>query len=595
MNLHYNIKVPKYKGDGIMWKYVKKYVPFAILAGLFMIGEVSMDLIQPKMMSQIVDNGVLGLNNNGIGDMNLIWKLGLQMVILVIIGGLCGSLNNVFVHITGQNIGNDIRKDCFQKIMSFSFPQMDKFTTGSLITRVTNDISQVQLFVSQFVRGMIRTFMLMFGSIFFMYQLNKTFGLIVIAVFPFIVGCLFFCLFKANPLFTKAQKELDKLNSIMQEDISGIRVIKACVREIYEKLRFNRANDELIKTQLKVLTILAFMNPVMNSLMYLVITFILVVGSFQVTNGTTTPGSIMACVTYITQLLHGILMLVMIFQNISRGMASWNRLKEVLNSQGELVDGYYDQESEVKGEIEFKDVSFAYPSSKKNVLEHLDFKIHQGETVAIIGPTGCGKTTLVNLIPRFYDIQEGSILVDGVDVRNYKQKALRDKVSIVLQKAELFSMSIKDNIAWGVDDPEMEDIQLAAQIAQADEFISSMKDTYESMVAERGMSLSGGQKQRISIARSIIKDAEIMIFDDATSALDLKTEAKLYSALQKYHPQSTKIIIAQRIASIRNADKIILLENGKIRAIGKHQELMETCQSYQEIYYSQVGKEEYHG
>ncbi|MGN1344943.1 MAG: ABC transporter ATP-binding protein [Traorella sp.] len=578
-----------------MWKYVKKYVPFAILAGLFMIGEVSMDLIQPKMMSQIVDNGVLGLNNNGIGDMNLIWKLGLQMVILVIIGGLCGSLNNVFVHITGQNIGNDIRKDCFQKIMSFSFPQMDKFTTGSLITRVTNDISQVQLFVSQFVRGMIRTFMLMFGSIFFMYQLNKTFGLIVIAVFPFIVGCLFFCLFKANPLFTKAQKELDKLNSIMQEDISGIRVIKACVREIYEKLRFNRANDELIKTQLKVLTILAFMNPVMNSLMYLVITFILVVGSFQVTNGTTTPGSIMACVTYITQLLHGILMLVMIFQNISRGMASWNRLKEVLNSQGELVDGYYDQESEVKGEIEFKDVSFAYPSSKKNVLEHLDFKIHQGETVAIIGPTGCGKTTLVNLIPRFYDIQEGSILVDGVDVRNYKQKALRDKVSIVLQKAELFSMSIKDNIAWGVDDPEMEDIQLAAQIAQADEFISSMKDTYESMVAERGMSLSGGQKQRISIARSIIKDAEIMIFDDATSALDLKTEAKLYSALQKYHPQSTKIIIAQRIASIRNADKIILLENGKIRAIGKHQELMETCQSYQEIYYSQVGKEEYHG
>ena len=574
-----------------MWKYVKRYLHFAILAALFMVGEVLMDLIQPGLMSHIVDDGVLGLNNGGVGNLNLIWKLGIQMIGLVLFGGLCGSLNNVFVHLSGQNIGNDIRKDSFRNIMTFSFPQLDKFGTGSLVTRVTNDITQVQNFVSQFVRGMIRMSLLMFGSMYCMFRLNREFGLIVLCAFPFIVGCLAFCLSRANPLFSKLQAQLDSINEIMQEDVSGIRIIKACVREIYEKARFRKANDELIKTQLKVLVIFAFMNPIINALMYIVVAIILLVGSFEVSGGGATPGIIMAAITYTTQLLNGILMLVMLFQNISRGIASWKRVKEILHSKQELVDGSLSGETEQHGTIEFRDVSFSYPETGQVVLDHINLTVHQGETVGIMGATGCGKTTLVHLIPRFYDVTGGAILVDGVDVRDYEQKALREKVAIALQKSELFSTSIKENISWGSPSAAEEAVQSAAHTAQADDFISLTPNGYDTIVAERGMSLSGGQKQRLSIARAVLKPAEILIFDDATSALDLKTESNLYKALQKTKPESTKIIIAQRIASVRGADRIAVLENGKIAACGSHEELMKSCATYQDIYHSQIGEE----
>lgn len=574
-----------------MWKYIRQYLPFAILAGLFMVGEVLMDLIQPSIMSQIVDDGVLGLNNNGVGNLNLIWTLGLQMIGLVLFGGLCGSLNNVFVHMSGQNIGNEMRKDCFRRIMTFSFPQLDRFGAGSLVTRVTNDITQVQNFVSQFVRGMIRTTLLTFGSMYCMFRLHAKFGLIVLCAFPFLVGTLVVCLSKANPLFSKLQAQLDSINAIMQEDVSGIRIIKACVREVYEKVRFGKANDELIKTQLKTLVIFAFMNPVVNALMYVVVAVILLVGSFEVGSSGATPGNIMAAITYTTQLLNGILMLVMLFQNISRGLVSWKRVKEVLHSESELVDGAFDGDTEVHGEIEFRDVSFAYPGASQNVLSHINLTIHKGETVAIMGATGCGKSSLVNLIPRFYDVIDGAILVDGIDVREYRQEALRKKVAITLQKSELFSASIRENIGWGLPGAEDEAVKTAALTAQADGFISSTSDGYDTVVAERGMSLSGGQKQRISIARAILKPAEILIFDDSTSALDLKTEADLYEALQGSHPDSTKIIIAQRIASVRRADRIVVLENGSISACGTHEELLESCPIYQDIYHSQIGKE----
>lgn len=575
-----------------MWKYVKRYLHFAVIAALFMIGEVLMDLIQPSIMSRIVDEGVLGLYNGGVGDLSVIWTLGLQMIGLVLFGGFCGSMNNVFVHLSGQNIGNEMRKDCFRKIMTFSFPQMDKFGTGSLVTRVTNDITQVQNFVSQFVRGMIRTSLLMFGSIYFMFRLNRDFGLIVLCAFPFIVGCLVFCLAKANPMFTKLQAQLDNMNAIMQEDVSGIRIIKACVREGYEKLRFGKANDGLIQTQLQVLVIFAFMNPVMNAMMYLVVALILRIGSYEVGSGITTPGTIMAAITYSTQLLNAILMLVMLFQNISRGLASWKRVKEVLDSEPDLKDGAFQEETNLQGEITFQDVSFAYPGTDRMVLEHINLTIHKGETVAVMGATGCGKTSLVNLIPRFYDVTEGAVLVDGVDVREYNQKTLREKVAVTLQKSELFSAAIGENIAWGAPQAAPEEIKKAAVTAQADEFIASTKDGYETMVAERGMSLSGGQKQRLSIARAILKGAEILIFDDSTSALDLKTEANLYEALQKTNPGSTKIIVAQRIASVRRADRIVVLEGGRIAAVGSHEELLASCSVYQDIYHSQIGKEE---
>jgi ATP-binding cassette subfamily B multidrug efflux pump len=574
-----------------MWNYIRRYLHFAVLAGLFMVGEVLMDLIQPGIMSQIVDDGVLGLNNGSVGNLSLIWQLGFYMIGLVLFGGLCGSLNNVFVHLSAQNIGNEIRKDCFCNIMTFSFPQLDKFGTGSLVTRVTNDITQVQTFVSLFVRGMIRTSLLTFGSMYCMFRLNQDFGLIVLCAFPFIVGCLAFCLSKANPLFSKLQMQLDSMNSIMQEDVSGIRVIKACVREVYEKIRFGKANDELIKTQLQVLIIFAFMNPVINALMYIVVAVILLVGSFEVGTGEATPGNIMAAITYTTQLLNGILMLVMLFQNISRGIASWKRVKEVLYSEPELKDGTCSGESGQHGEIEFRDVSFRYPGSSQIVLDHINLTVYKGETIAVMGATGCGKTSLVNLIPRFYDVTDGAVLVDGIDVREYKQKVLREKVVVAMQKSELFRASINENIAWGMPDASVEVVKAAAVTAQADDFISSAPDGYNTIVAERGMSLSGGQKQRLSIARAVLKSAEILIFDDSTSALDLKTEANFYEALQKSNPQSTKIIIAQRIASVRRADRIVVLEHGRISACGSHEELMKSCAAYQDIYHSQIGEE----
>ena len=570
-----------------MWKYIKRYLHFAVIAAAFMVGEVLMDLLQPEIMSRIVDEGVLGVNTGGVGDLGLVWTLGIQMICLVLFGGLCGSLNNVFVHMTGQNIGNEMRKDAFRNIMTFSFPQVDRFGTGSLVTRVTNDITQVQNFVSQFVRGMIRTAMLMFGSIFFMFRLNRQ--------FPFIVGCLAFCLSKANPLFTRLQAQLDKINSIMQEDVSGIRIIKACVREVYEKVRFGKANDDLIKTQLRVLTIFAFMNPIINALMYVVVTVILMAGSYEVSAGTATPGNIMAAITYTTQLLNGILGLTMLFQNISRGIASWKRVREVLHSSPDLKDGGFGGGTSIRGQIEFRDMSFAYPGSNQVVLKDIDLTIRPGETVAIMGATGCGKSSLVNLIPRFYDVTGGAVLVGGVDVRDYDQKALRQKVAIALQKSELFSAPIQDNIAWGQPGASREALVQAAKVAQADGFIRSTPDGYGTMVAERGMSLSGGQKQRLSIARAIAKDAEILIFDDSTSALDLKTEADLYEALKDTNPDSTKVIIAQRIASVRRADRIVVLSGGGIEACGTHDELMETCKTYRDIYDSQMGEEEHHG
>ena len=578
-----------------MWKYIRPYLHFAVLAGLFMFGEVTMDLLQPEIMSRIVDEGVLGVGNGGVGSLQMIWTLGLRMIVLVLFGGLCGSLNNVFVHMSGQNVGNEIRKDAFRNIMRFSFPQLDRFGTGSLVTRVTNDITQVQNFVSQFVRGMIRTSMLMFGSIFFMFRLNTQFGLIVLCAFPLIVGCLAFCLHRANPLFTRLQAQLDRINAIMQEDVSGIRIIKACVREVYEKLCFGRANDELIRTQLQVLVIFAFMNPIMNALMYVVVAVILRAGAYGVVAGTATPGTIMAAITYTTQLLNGILMLVMLFQNISRGIASWKRVRELLESEPELKDGGFSGETEKHGEIEFRDVSFAYPGSQEQVLRHISLTIRSGETVAIMGATGCGKSTLVNLIPRSYDVTGGAVLVDGVDVRDYDQQALRSRIAIALQKSELFSQTIRENIAWGAPEGTGEAVEAAARVAQADGFISRTPEGYDTLVAERGMSLSGGQKQRISIARAVLRGAEIMIFDDSTSALDLKTEANLYDALKQAHPGSTKIIIAQRIASVRRADRIVVLENGSVAACGTHEELLRSCASYRDIYDSQMGEEENHG
>lgn len=574
-----------------MLKYLKKYWLFTMLAPLFMIGEVSMDLIQPELMSHIIDDGVLGINSGGVGNLDIILGTGIRMVLLVAAGGVCGVMSGVFANLSAQQFGNDVRKDTFKRIMSFSFEQTDKFSTGSLITRVTNDITQLQNFVMQCMRGFVRTSMLFIGGIVCMIGLNIQFGLVIACALPFIVICVIYFIAKSNPKFTILQKKLDKLNNIMQENVSGSRVVKAYVKEDYETERFNKANDELVGTQLDVLLLLSYMTPVMNIILNLSVVAVIKVGGIQVMDGSATPGNVMAAITYCSQVLNAVMRMTMIFQTASRGVASKKRIIEVLNCEPAIKDGAYDGETIVKGKVEFRNVSFAYPGNEgASVIEDFNLVISPGETIGILGATGCGKTSLISLIPRFYDVTKGAVLVDDVDVRDYKLEVLRDKIAVSLQKSEIFTTSIADNIAWGLPDATPDNIAAAADTAQAAQFINNRKDGMQTIVSQGGHSLSGGQRQRVAIARAVIKPAEILIFDDATSALDLKTEAELYSKLGKNKKDITKIIIAQRIASVKNADRIVVMDNGKLADVGSHEQLMITSSIYKDIYDSQLKK-----
>lgn len=574
-----------------MLKYLKKYWLFTMLAPLFMIGEVSMDLIQPELMSHIIDDGVLGINSGGVGNLDIILGTGIRMVLLVAAGGVCGVMSGVFANLSAQQFGNDVRKDTFKRIMSFSFEQTDKFSTGSLITRVTNDITQLQNFVMQCMRGFVRTSMLFIGGIVCMIGLNIQFGLVIACALPFIVICVIYFIAKSNPKFTILQKKLDKLNNIMQENVSGSRVVKAYVKEDYETERFNKANDELVGTQLDVLLLLSCMTPVMNIILNLSVVAVIKVGGIQVMDGSATPGNVMAAITYCSQVLNAVMRMTMIFQTASRGVASQKRIMEILNCEPAIKDGAYDGETIVKGKVEFRNVSFAYPGNEDaSVIEDFNLVISPGETIGILGATGCGKTSLISLIPRFYDVTKGAVLVDDVDVRNYKLEVLRDKIAVSLQKSEIFTASIADNIAWGLPDATPDNIAAAADTAQAAQFINNRKDGMQTIVSQGGHSLSGGQRQRVAIARAVIKPAEILIFDDATSALDLKTEAELYSNLGKNKKDITKIIIAQRIASVKNADRIVVMDNGKLADVGSHEQLMITSSIYKDIYDSQLKK-----
>ena len=569
-----------------MLKYLKKYWFFCLLAPLFMVGEVAMDLIQPDMMADIVDKGVLQ------GDFSLIVNVGIRMILTVIIGGVFGILCGVFANLAAQSFGNDLRKDLFEKIMNLSFQQTDKISTGSLVTRLTNDVTQVQMMVMMSIRGFVRNTVMFIGGIFMLYRQSPKFALVAACGLPFVVIAVTFFLKKTSPLFAIVQKKLDGINHIMQETVAGARVVKAYVKEEYELSRFDGANDELCTENLRVQSLLAFMGPCMNIVLNLCVVAVILIGGYTVkVGGSITPGNTMAAMTYLAQILHGITFMANIFQTFSRAKASADRINEVLCSPDVITDGLEKEKTEKKGSIEFRNVSFSYPGSEDHpVLENISFQVQPGETLAIIGSTGSGKSSLVHLIPRFYDVTAGEVLVDGINVKDYRLKSLRDKIAIVLQKAELYSRSIEENIRWSKKNADPWEIKKAAEIAHADDFICSKSYGYYTPVTEGGHYLSGGQKQRISIARAILKEHEILILDDSTSALDLKTEASLYQALGEEHPGVTKIIIAQRISSIRRADRILVLDNGKVSAIGTHTELMERSEIYRDIYNSQLKK-----
>lgn len=572
-----------------MLKYLKKYWFFALLAPVFMIGEVSMDLLQPELMSRIIDDGVLGLNNGGVGNLNTVITIGLKMIGFVALGGICGIMSGVFANLCAQQFGNDVRKAVFKRIMEFSFEQTDKFSTGSLITRVTNDITQLQNFVMQCLRGFVRTSMLFIGGIACMVSLNMEFGIIIACALPFVAVCVVYFIAKANPKFTVLQKKLDKVNNVMQENVSGARVVKAYVKEDYETERFEKANNELVSTQLDVLLLLSYMTPIMNIILNLSVVAVIKVGGIQVSAGSATPGNVMAAITYCSQVLNAVMRMTMIFQTASRGIASKKRVMEIINCDPAIKSGTYNKETAVKGKVEFKNVSFAYPGmDNENVIENFNLVINPGETIGILGATGCGKSSLVNLIPRFYDVTKGEVLIDDVNVKDYDLQVLRDKVSIALQKPEVFSTTIAENIAWGDDSADIEKIRQAADIAQATEFIDNRTDGMDTQVSQGGHSLSGGQKQRVAISRAVLKNSEILIFDDATSALDLKTEADLYSELSVKKYDVTRIIIAQRIASVKNADRIVVMDNGRLADVGSHSELIKTSEIYKDIYESQL-------
>jgi len=578
-------------------KFLKKYWFFAVLASAFMVGEVLVDLIQPRLMETIVDEGILGINNGGVSDIPLIASTGIRMILIVIVGGGCGILSAVFTNLCAQNFGNDVRKACFSRIMQFSYEQTDHFTTGSLITRITSDVSQTQQMVSQMIRGFVRCMIFFAGGSFALVTLDMHFGVIVAIAVPLLLLDIIFVLWKTNPLFSVLQKRLDRMNTVIEENVSGARVVKAFVQEERETQRFADANQQLVDTQFRVLILMSYLRPIMNIVLNLAIVGILYVGGVQVQGGNIAPGAVMAAITYISQILNGMMMLAMIFQTISRGSASVKRLKEVLDTEPALQDGRGFTNVCVKPEapaaaVEFRNVHFSYPGRREEILRNINLTIQPGETLGVIGATASGKSTLISLIPRFYDVTSGDVFVDGVNVRDYTLHELREKVSYVLQKSELFGTTIRENIAIGKNDAGIDEIKKAAKAAQADGFIMQQPQQYDTPVAEGGMSLSGGQRQRVAISRALLKHAKILIFDDATSALDLKTEARLYDALKTEYRDMTKVIIAQRIASIRDADHIAVLNRGKIVGYGRHEELLETCPVYRDIYDSQLKEKE---
>ncbi|MGG7618426.1 ABC transporter ATP-binding protein [Bacillus coreaensis] len=570
-----------------LMKYLKPYWKATILAPLFMIIEVSMDLLQPKLMAEIVNHGVF---NN---DLEFILKTGSLMILVALFGLLGGVGCTVFASKASVNFAADVRKDVFDKVQTFSFKNLDQFEGGSLITRLTNDMVQLQMFVLMALRS-IRSPLLTIGSVIMVFTISVKLAIIFVLTIPILLVVLFLLIRYAFPLYSTVQEKLDKVNSVLQENLMGIRVVKAFVRTDYENTRFSRTNTDYTDMAVRATRLVSLNMPVMMIILNVSLVIILWFGAGQTWNGSLQIGDLIAFINYVTQVLSAIMMIGMIMMNISRAKVSADRVQEVLNTDSDLTD-HKGAVSHVitRGEVKFDHVSFGYSDrSKETVLKDITFLVEAGQTVAVLGATGSGKSTLVSLIPRLYDVTAGRVLIDGKDIRNMSLEHLRTQMGVVLQQTILFSGTIRDNICYGMPYATQEDVEKAAKAACAHDFIMSMPDGYDTILGQRGVNLSGGQKQRISIARALLIRPSILILDDSTSAVDLGTESRIQKAIKELMEESTTFLIAQRISSVLEADKILVLDDGKIVAEGTHQELMCQSEVYQEIYRSQLGKEE---
>lgn len=579
-------------------KYVKPYMSAFILGPIFMIVEVLGEVALPKLMSIIINYGcgaAEGIEARGTGFIIAIGAAMIGTAFLMMLGGTLGAY---FAVKASVNFAADLRRDIFEKVQRFSFANIEKFSTGSLVTRLTNDITNIQNVISMGLRMLLRAPGMLIGGLIMAFIMNPSLAMVFCVVIPALIIALVFVMRTAFPRFDLMQKKLDALNSRIQENITNQRVVKSFVRDDFEKETFDEASNDLKDKTLRAIKVVILTMPIMTLAMNITVMAVVWFGGQQILVGTMPVGDLTAFTTYVTQILMSLMMVSMIMIQGSRAVASSNRVLEVLNTDIDLNDdAAKEKERKVEsGKIEFRKVGFRYyKKHKHNVLQDISFTAEPGEVVGIIGSTGSGKSSLVQLIPRLYDCDEGEVLVDGVNVRDYSLENLRNGVAMVLQKNTLFSGTIMENLRWGDEEASEEEVYQAAQAAQADMFVKDFTDGYDTELGQGGVNVSGGQKQRLCIARALLKKPKILILDDSTSAVDTATEAEIRKSFSVSLKDTTKLIIAQRISSVEEADRILVMDEGRIVGQGTHKELLKNCETYQEIYYSQKDKEEVAG
>ena len=570
------------------WKYVKPHIKYFIIGPILMMAEVVGEVVLPYLFSRLINNGIPN------GNTGYIIGIGVAMIIFTLtmmIGGLGGNYFNAKASIS---FAADLRKDAFRKVQEYSFANIDQFSTGSLVTRLTNDITQVQNTIRMGLIMLLRSPGMLIGGLIMAVRMNASLAVILAVVIPILAVAQFFILRTGFPRFSRMQQKIDALNSSVQESLTNVRVIKSCVRSDVEKKRFFDANRDLKESSIHAFKVMIMTMPVMMLMMNITTLAVVWFGGNQIIAGKMPVGDLTAFTTYIVQILMSLNMLSMVILMGSRAAASAKRIKEVLLAEVDLTDDQATQKEKKveQGELEFRNVSFKYYKEKPEyVLENISFRAKPGQIVGIIGSTGSGKTSLVQLIPRLYDTYSGDVLVDGVNVKDYSLHNLRNGVGMVLQKNVLFSGTIEENLEWGDEDASIEEVQAAAKAAQAHDFIQGFTEGYHTELGQGGVNVSGGQKQRLCIARALLKKPKILILDDSTSAVDTATEARIRESFKGSLKDTTKLIIAQRISSVMDADQILVLDEGKIVGKGTHDELLKDCEAYQEIYYSQMDKE----